>query len=106
MPPYIRDGQMVDADVEDYQTVYASQAGSVAAPTAGLHFTPSLLKAIERREVNQVQVTLHVGIGTFRPITADRLADHKMHSEWASIDQSACVTQSIKVAVPEVAVWR
>ncbi len=92
LPPYIRDGQMVDADVEDYQTVYASQAGSVAAPTAGLHFTPSLLKALERREVQQAMVTLHVGIGTFRPITASRLADHKMHSEWASIGQAACDT--------------
>lgn len=92
LPPYIRDGQMVDADVEDYQTVYASQAGSVAAPTAGLHFTPSLLQAIERREVSQAHVTLHVGIGTFRPITAERLADHKMHSEWASIDQASCDT--------------
>ena len=90
LPPYIRDGQMVDADLTDYQTVYAKDSGSVAAPTAGLHFTDSLLKTIRNREVATEQVTLHVGIGTFRPIAVDKLDDHKMHHEWGSIDAVTC----------------
>ena len=92
LPPYIRDGQMVDADVKDYQTVFAKEAGSVAAPTAGLHFTESLLRAIEKREVAIAKVTLHVGIGTFRPIVAQRLDDHKMHFETGSLDAQTCQT--------------
>ncbi|MGV3486562.1 MAG: tRNA preQ1(34) S-adenosylmethionine ribosyltransferase-isomerase QueA [Planctomycetaceae bacterium] len=90
LPPYIRDGQMVDSDLTDYQTVFAQAAGSVAAPTAGLHFTESLLRTIAKREVAIATVTLHVGIGTFRPIAADRLEDHKMHREFGSIDAENC----------------
>jgi S-adenosylmethionine:tRNA ribosyltransferase-isomerase len=86
LPPYIRDGQMVDADVENYQTVFAKSQGSVAAPTAGLHFTQSLLEKLRMRAIAIAEVTLHVGIGTFRPIQTDRLADHQMHQEWGSID--------------------
>ncbi|TWT88375.1 S-adenosylmethionine:tRNA ribosyltransferase-isomerase [Pseudobythopirellula maris] len=82
LPHYIREGQMVDADVEDYQTVYARQPGAVAAPTAGLHFTKPLLKTIEGRGVTFSSVTLHVGLGTFRPISADSVEDHVMHPEW------------------------
>ena len=68
-----------------YQTVYAERPGAVAAPTAGLHFTPELLAALTRRGIGQQRVTLHVGIGTFRPITAERLDEHPMHSEWCSL---------------------
>jgi len=86
LPPYIRDGQMVDADLEHYQTVYASRAGSVAAPTAGLHFTDALLGKIRDAGVGVAEVTLHVGVGTFRPIQADSLDAHQMHWEWGAID--------------------
>jgi S-adenosylmethionine:tRNA ribosyltransferase-isomerase len=87
IPPYIRDGQMVDADVVDYQTVYAKSDGSVAAPTAGLHFTRSLLEKIRAAGVGTNEVTLHVGIGTFRPIATETLDQHQMHSEWGEIDE-------------------
>ena len=85
LPPYIREGEMVEGDVARYQTVFAKEPGAVAAPTAGLHFTPELLAALEGRGIRREFVTLHVGIGTFRPITAQRLADHPMHSEWCSV---------------------
>jgi S-adenosylmethionine:tRNA ribosyltransferase-isomerase len=87
LPGYIRGGQMVAADEDAYQTVYGTKPGAVAAPTAGLHFTESLFKEINLRGVKVCRVTLHVGIGTFRPITADHLEDHVMHSEWASVDE-------------------
>ncbi|TWU34435.1 tRNA preQ1(34) S-adenosylmethionine ribosyltransferase-isomerase QueA [Novipirellula artificiosorum] len=92
LPPYIRDGHMVDADVENYQTVFADRRGSVAAPTAGLHFTQPLLKHIRDGATEIAEVTLHVGIGTFRPIAVDRLEDHTMHSEWGSIDAATANT--------------
>jgi len=85
LPPYIRDGEMVAEDVEQYQTVFAERPGAVAAPTAGLHFTPELLANLTRLGIQQQRVTLHVGVGTFRPITADRLEDHVMHSEWCTL---------------------
>ncbi len=88
LPPYIRDGQMVDADVDNYQTVFAKDAGSVAAPTAGLHFTDALLGKIRASGIATTEVTLHVGIGTFRPIQTDRLDEHQMHREWGRIDHS------------------
>ena len=87
IPPYIRDGQMVDSDIDSYQTVYAKSPGSVAAPTAGLHFTQSLLEKIRGAGVETCEVTLHVGIGTFRPIATQKLEDHRMHTEWGSIDE-------------------
>ncbi len=86
LPPYIRDGQMVDADMENYQTVFAQSRGSVAAPTAGLHFTSQLLNSIGAKGTEICEVTLHVGIGTFRPIATDNIADHQMHEEWGHID--------------------
>ncbi len=86
LPPYIRDGQMVDADVEHYQTVYAKAAGSVAAPTAGLHFTDRLLAQLKKTGVTVAEVTLHVGIGTFRPIQVARLDQHQLHHEWGNVD--------------------
>src|SRR4029078_2536347 len=85
LPPYIRDGEMVAEDVEQYQTVFAERPGAVAAPTAGLHFTPELLANLTRLGIQQQRVTLHVGVGTFRPITADRLEDHVMHTEWCTL---------------------
>jgi S-adenosylmethionine:tRNA ribosyltransferase-isomerase len=85
LPPYIRDGEMVADDTDRYQTVFADQPGAVAAPTAGLHFTPELLAELRRRGIGEAFLTLHVGIGTFRPITAERLADHPMHTEWCTL---------------------
>lgn len=88
LPPYIRDGQMVDSDLTDYQTVFANRPGSVAAPTAGLHFTEPLLRKIGTAGVQVAAVTLHVGIGTFRPISVDSLDDHRMHSEWGELTEA------------------
>lgn len=87
LPPYIRDGHMVDADVQNYQTVFAKSPGSVAAPTAGLHFTPNLLRQIADGGTETASVTLHVGLGTFRPISGQRLDDHEMHTEWGQISE-------------------
>jgi S-adenosylmethionine:tRNA ribosyltransferase-isomerase len=81
-PPYVTASQ---ATVEQYQTVYASSPGSVAAPTAGLHFTPELLASLAEQGVQQAKVTLHVGVGTFRPVTAAVITDHEMHSEWLTV---------------------
>ena len=89
LPPYIRGGQMVDDDVERYQTVYARRPGAVAAPTAGLHFTPQLLRQLAGRGVEISAVTLHVGAGTFRPIAVDDPADHPMHAEWGELTEVA-----------------
>lgn len=86
LPPYIRAPL---TDVERYQTVYARAPGSAAAPTAGLHFTPGLLAALEARGVGVVYVTLHIGLDTFRPIDEDDLTEHKMHSEEIELDAAA-----------------
>jgi S-adenosylmethionine:tRNA ribosyltransferase-isomerase len=85
LPPYIRKGEMVEADRQQYQTVYARWPGAVAAPTAGLHFSETLLRRLAEDQVAICPLTLHTGPGTFRPITRPRLADHKMHSEWGMI---------------------
>ena len=89
LPPYIRGGEMVDADQATYQTVFANRPGAIAAPTAGLHFTHQLLEEVAKRGVDLARVTLHVGLGTFRPIKADRLANHPMHREWTQVDADA-----------------
>lgn len=89
LPGYIRGGEMIDSDRERYQTVFAATPGAVAAPTAGLHFTPELLRQLAAVGVSGAKVTLHVGLGTFRPITAPTLAEHPMHSEWGQIDAAA-----------------
>ena len=89
LPPYIRKGKMVAADSENYQTVYARNPGAVAAPTAGLHFTTALLDQLRAKGVELCWVTLHVGAGTFRPITADSLAAHQMHTEWGALSDQA-----------------
>ncbi len=86
LPPYIarrREPSLTDA--ADYQTVYADRAGSVAAPTAGLHFTPDLLARLDAAGIGLETVTLHVGAGTFLPVTADDINDHIMHAEWGEI---------------------
>ena len=80
LPPYIA-RQDLPADQERYQTVYAQERGSVAAPTAGLHFTPEILEHLHRRGVETVEITLHVGLGTFQPVRAERVEDHKLHRE-------------------------
>ena len=89
LPPYIRKGEMTVSDREHYQTVYAQVPGAVAAPTAGLHFTATLLQHLETMGVSLCRLTLHVGPGTFRPIKSDSLAEHKMHTEWGAITQAA-----------------
>lgn len=89
LPPYItRDDESLDGD--RYQTVYAKYAGSVAAPTAGLHFDESVLTSLQARGVNVAYVTLHVGAGTFRPVRCDNIKEHKMHHEHFSISQELC----------------
>ncbi len=86
LPPYIASQRAVDErDMSDYQTVYANQDGAVAAPTAGLHFTPELLEALKKKGVQSATVTLHVGAGTFLPVKAEDTDDHRMHSEWGEI---------------------
>ncbi len=87
LPPYIRKGEMEEADRHQYQTVYARWPGAVAAPTAGLHFNESLLARLEKDQVVICPLTLHTGLGTFRPIAASHLAEHKMHAEWGTIRQ-------------------
>jgi S-adenosylmethionine:tRNA ribosyltransferase-isomerase len=90
LPPYIVGKRAVrPEDAETYQTVYARHEGAVAAPTAGLHFTADLLRRLEGAGIEHCFVTLHVGLDTFRPVTAERLADHQMHSEWGRIDAAA-----------------
>ena len=85
LPPYIK-RKNEEIDAIRYQTVYAKNAGSVAAPTAGLHFTPELLNSLEQNNIKQLQLTLHVGAGTFKPVTAETLSDHVMHAELIEVD--------------------
>jgi S-adenosylmethionine:tRNA ribosyltransferase-isomerase len=88
LPPYIAGKRVPDeADMSDYQTVYAAKGGAVAAPTAGLHFTDELLAALAAKGVQSARVTLHVGAGTFLPVKAEDTAAHVMHSEWREISQ-------------------
>ena len=91
LPPYIARAD-AGADAERYQTVYARERGSVAAPTAGLHFTPELLAALEARGVRRVDVLLHVGAGTFKPVEVEDPADHPMHEEWFELGEAAAAT--------------
>ena len=88
LPPYITH-QLEDKN--RYQTVYATHTGSAAAPTAGLHFTPELLDEIERKGIDIARVTLHVGLGTFRPVKVDEITEHHMHSEFFQIDEEAAM---------------
>ena len=86
LPPYI-DRPDTPADREDYQTIYAKPLGSVAAPTAGLHFTPEILERIHQRGVETAEITLHVGLGTFQPVRVEVVEKHKIHREWYAISQ-------------------
>jgi S-adenosylmethionine:tRNA ribosyltransferase-isomerase len=96
LPPYIESRQ---SQPEQYQTVFAQTPGSVAAPTAGLHFTPELLKTLEAKGIRQAYVTLHVGIGTFRPVEVERITDHTMHAEWVDLPaQTVRLIQETKAA--------
>lgn len=85
LPPYMDRKQATDTDRDRYQTTYARHPGSVAAPTAGLHFTPELLEACSLRGIRRTEVTLHVGIGTFRPVSVENLPEHRMHTEWCEL---------------------
>ncbi len=86
LPPYIaRPDGAETADKNEYQTVYADKEGSVAAPTAGLHFTPELMQRLRDKNINFAEVTLHVGAGTFQPVQTEDLTEHKMHAEWGEI---------------------
>ncbi|HSA54425.1 MAG TPA: tRNA preQ1(34) S-adenosylmethionine ribosyltransferase-isomerase QueA, partial [Gemmatimonadaceae bacterium] len=88
LPPYIQRAD-TPGDAERYQTVFAREPGSVAAPTAGLHFSPELLAALEARGVRRAEVVLHVGAGTFKPVESEDLAEHVMHEEWFSVGAEA-----------------
>ena len=88
LPPYISRADTA-GDRERYQTVYAHQRGSVAAPTAGLHFTPEILHRIRSRRIETTEITLHVGLGTFQPVRVERVEEHKLHSEAYTISQAA-----------------
>ncbi|HYG48140.1 MAG TPA: tRNA preQ1(34) S-adenosylmethionine ribosyltransferase-isomerase QueA [Allosphingosinicella sp.] len=89
LPPYIAGKREADErDSDDYQTMFAAEKGAVAAPTAALHFTPGLMKALGQAGIRHETLTLHVGAGTFLPVKADDTADHKMHSEWGRIDSA------------------
>ncbi len=94
LPPYIASRRPADSqDLSSYQTVYAKHDGAVAAPTAGLHFTDGLLAGLADRGVETVFLTLHVGAGTFLPVKADEISEHKMHAEWGEV--SAAVAQRL-----------
>lgn len=98
LPPYMR-RRPDDGDAERYQTVFAARPGAVAAPTAGLHLTQSMLEALQRKGLRVVRVTLHVGPGTFLPVTVDDLDAHPMHAEWYEVpDDTAAVVQGAKRA--------
>jgi S-adenosylmethionine:tRNA ribosyltransferase-isomerase len=89
LPPYIkRDDEQLDS--ERYQTVYASNEGAVAAPTAGLHFDETLFAALDDLGVSQAYLTLHVGAGTFQPVRVENIEQHRMHREWIEVDESVC----------------
>jgi S-adenosylmethionine:tRNA ribosyltransferase-isomerase len=105
LPPYISRPDS-PSDHERYQTVYARERGSVAAPTAGLHFTPEILSQIKAPGIDIAEITLHVGLGTFQPVRAQRVEEHKLHSEPYSISAEAAakITRAIKDSHRVVAV--
>jgi S-adenosylmethionine:tRNA ribosyltransferase-isomerase len=91
LPPYIAGKRGTDArDKSDYQTIYAEKEGAVAAPTAGLHFTPDVMKRLQENGIAQEFVTLHVGAGTFLPVKAEDTKDHRMHAEWGEVTAATC----------------
>ena len=99
LPPYIASKRPADArDMDDYQTVFATRTGAVAAPTASLHFDDDLLARLDELGVNSTEVTLHVGAGTFLPVKVDNIEEHKMHSEWGevSVEAAAKINKTLK----------
>ena len=88
LPPYMKRAP-TDQDREWYQTLFAQHEGAIAAPTAGLHFTPKLLARLQQRGIGLTTVTLHVGVGTFKPVTVDRIEDHRMGAEWIEVGAEA-----------------
>ena len=92
LPPYIRKGEMLESDREHYQTVYARHPGSVAAPTAGLHFTERLLERLIDAGITITRLTLHIGPATFRPIKTQTIEEHRLDPEWGSLEQTAVDT--------------
>ncbi len=88
IPPYIKSPDKENKLQKEYQTVFAKYLGSVAAPTAGFHFTPKLLKQLQKQGIEIEYVTLHVGLGTFQPVKEENIKKHQMHSEWAMIDKA------------------
>jgi len=95
LPPYIVAQRPADTrDQTDYQTMFASRSGAIAAPTAGLHFTPRLIEALARRGIGQAMVTLHVGPGTFLPVKAERVEDHRMHAEWGQLGEATATAMA------------
>lgn len=88
LPPYVKRAP-TDQDREWYQTLFAQHEGAIAAPTAGLHFTPELLTRLQQRGVGLATVTLHVGVGTFKPVTVDQIEDHRMGAEWIDVGPEA-----------------
>ena len=95
LPPYMDRKNATPDDWDRYQTTFAKHPGSVAAPTAGLHFTPELLDACRFRGISRSEVTLHVGIGTFRPVSVENLSEHRMHSEWCELSESTAKELSV-----------
>ena len=89
LPPYVS-RPANEQDESRYQTVYALNDGAVAAPTAGLHYTPELMDTLQKKGVRIARVTLHVGAGTYQPVRVDSITDHTMHSEWVQVDQTVC----------------
>lgn len=103
LPPYIRKGRAIDADRDRYQTVFAVAEGSVAAPTAGLHFTQSLLDCLQSKGIETAKVTLHVGLGTFESMKSTDPAKHQMHSEWCNVPiQTVTAIRNCKAAGKKV----
>ncbi len=100
LPPYIkREGEQSSSDRERYQTVFAKERGAIAAPTAGLHFTPRVLQEIEARGARLAEITLHVGYGTFEPVRAEVISEHRVAPEWFSIsDEAAQVVNRARAA--------
>jgi S-adenosylmethionine:tRNA ribosyltransferase-isomerase len=103
LPPYVTRADTA-ADADRYQTVYARERGSIAAPTAGLHFTPGMLSALAQRGVERADVVLHVGAGTFKPVETDDPAEHPMHEEWYSVPAAAADAVA-RARVRDARVW-
>ena len=107
LPPYIpRPEGVREDDANNYQTMFAARNGAVAAPTAGLHFTPDLYDALKSQRGADRRITLHVGAGTFLPVKVDDVRDHKMHSEWGEIsEETAALINATKAKGGRVVAW-